>query len=56
MPRAAPLAFRRRRADGTDGRVRQGSKGLVPAYRPRTPRAWMEPSLDRVADACRVVP
>jgi len=39
-----------------DGRVRQGSTGPVPARRQRTPRPQMEPSRNRAAHACRVVP
>src|SRR6266704_3271579 len=40
----------------TDGHVRQGSKGPVPALWLRTPGAQVEPSRNGAADACRVVP
>src|SRR2546422_10641653 len=40
----------------TDGHVRQGSKGPVPALWLRTPGAQVGPSRNGAADACRVVP
>src|SRR5439155_12150531 len=47
---------RARSAQRADGQVRQGSTGPVPARGQRTPRLQVEPSRNRAARACRVVP